>query len=249
MNREELIDIGLGLKNIKDIEVLIKEFEKWKQTILKQTDSEKRSEYKIVLHVSDSDFESKEQRRNKYVKAVDKTINILKSDSAFVNKNSENTDILVSVIQNFNIFMQNMFMFEPDKKATLKGECLKQIKINNEYDLQHIMYAVLKTVYPNARREVTQDIGSGFNRYDIVVDDINTVVEIKCTRKDHTDKKLLRELGEDAFFYKCDNLVIYVYDKNGIIKDIDNFVRALEKTKKETGKNIIVKVEQEKELL
>lgn len=42
MNREELIDIGLGLKNIKDIEVLIKEFEKWKQTILKQTDSEKR---------------------------------------------------------------------------------------------------------------------------------------------------------------------------------------------------------------
>ena len=79
MNREELIDIGLGLKNIKDIEVLIKEFEKWKQTILKQTDSEKRSEYKIVLHVSDSDFESKEQRRNKYVKAVDKTINILKS--------------------------------------------------------------------------------------------------------------------------------------------------------------------------
>ena len=56
-------------------------------------------------------------------------------------------------------------------------------------------------------------------------------------------------MGEDAFFYKCDNLVIYVYDKNGIIKDIDNFVRALEKTKKETGKNIIVKVEQEKELL
>lgn len=25
--------------------------------------------------------------------------------------------------------------------------------------------------------------------------------EIKCTRKDHSENKLFRELGEDAFFY------------------------------------------------
>ena len=45
-----------------------------------------------------------------------------------------------------------------------------------------------------------------------------------------------------------DNKIVNIIIENGIIKDIDNFVRALEKTKKETGKNIIVKVEQEKEL-
>lgn len=242
MNREDIISIGLGLKDEKNIEVLAKAYEDWRNVVLEKCESDKRADYKITLHVSDSVFESKEQRIKNYQTAIDKTLALLRND----NKSAKEVE---SVIENFNLFLQNMFAIELDKKATLKKECLEQIKINNEYDVQHIMYAVIKVIYPNARREVTQDIGYGFDRYDIVIDDIDTVIEIKCTRKDHTDKKLFRELGEDAFFYKCSNLIIYVYDKSTVIKDVDNFTRTLEKNKDEAGKNIRVIVDQAKKLI
>ncbi len=242
MNREDIISIGLGLKDEKNIEVLVKEYEDWRNVVLEKCEPDCRAEYKITLHVPDSVFESKEQRIKNYQTAIDKTLALLR-------KNNKSAIELESVIANFNLFLQNMFAIEPDKRATLEKECLERIKINNEYDVQHIMYAVIKAIYPNARREVTQDIGYGFDRYDIVVDEIDTVIEIKCTRKDHTDKKLLRELGEDAFFYRCSNLIIYVYDKSAVIKDIDNFARALEKNKDEAGKNIHIIVDQAKELI
>ena len=56
-------------------------------------------------------------------------------------------------------------------------------------------------------------------------------------------------MGEDAFFYKCEKLIMYVYDKHNIIHDIDNFVRALEKNKGSAGKNIKVYVEQNRKLI
>lgn len=243
MNKEDIISIGLGLKGEKNIEVLAKEYEDWRNVVLEKCEPDCRADYKITLHVPDSVFESKEQKIKYYQSAIDKTLALLKNDD------NRSAKVVETVIEHFNLFLQNMFAIEPDKKATLKKQCLEQIKINNEYDVQHIMYAVIKTIYPNARREVTQDIGYGFDRYDIVIDEIDTVIEIKCTRKDHTDKKLLRELGEDAFFYKCSNLIIYVYDKSKVIKDIDNFTRALEKNNDEAGKNIRVIIDQAKVLI
>ena len=50
-------------------------------------------------------------------------------------------------------------------------------------------------------------------------------------------------------FYKCEKLIMYVYDKHNIIHDIDNFVRALEKNKGSAGKNIKVYVEQNRKLI
>lgn len=80
-------------------------------------------------------------------------------------------------------------------------------------------------------------------------EEVDAIIEIKCTGKNHTEKKIFRELGEDAFFYKCEKLIMYVYDKHNIIHDIDNFVRALEKNKGSAGKNIKVYVEQNRKLI
>ena len=111
------------------------------------------------------------------------------------------------------------------------------------------MYAVIKALYPSARREVNQDTGYGTVRYDIVIEEIDTVIEIKCTRKDHTDSKLCRELGEDGYFYKCSRLLIYVYDKYQKIADVGNFIKALERTRETAGKNVKVFIEQVRELI
>ena len=61
--------------------------------------------------------------------------------------------------------------------------------------------------------------------------------------------RLFRELGEDAFFYQCQRLIIYVYDKQHIIHDVDNFVKALEREEGEAGKKVRVYVEQGIELI
>ena len=60
---------------------------------------------------------------------------------------------------------------------------------------------------------------------------------------------MFRELGEDAFFYKCSKLIMYVYDKENVIGDVDNFVKALERDKETAGKEIKVYVEQMKQLI
>lgn len=69
---------------------------------------------------------------------------------------------------------------------------------------------IIKASYPSARREVNQDTGYGTVRYDIVIQEIDTVIEIKCTRKDHSASKLCRELGEYGYFYKCSRLIMYM---------------------------------------
>ena len=44
-------------------------------------------------------------------------------------------------------------------------------------------------------------------------------------------------------------LIIYVYDKQHVIHDVDNFIRALERDKETSGKEVRVYVEQIKELI
>ncbi len=111
------------------------------------------------------------------------------------------------------------------------------------------MYAVVKALYPSARREVNQDTGYSTVRFDIVIEEIDTVIELKCTKADYSEKKLYRELGEDGYFYKSSNLLIYVYDKHCKISDVNNFVKALERTKETAGKNVKVYVEKTKKLI
>lgn len=56
------------------------------------------------------------------------------------------------------------------------------MKIKNEYDVQHLLYACIKLLYPMARIEVNEDTGYGTVRTDIFLDS-ERVIEIKCTRK------------------------------------------------------------------
>lgn len=164
-------------------------------------------------------------------------------------KRKQKVDALETIVKNFGLYLQNMFSVLPENRATLKKEVLEQIVLNNEYDVQHMMYAVIKALYPSARREVNQDIRYGTDRYDIFIEETDTVIEIKCTRKDHSENKLFRELGEDAFFYRCSKLIIYVYDKQHVIHDVDNFIKALKRDKDAAGKEVRVYVEQVNELI
>lgn len=247
MNREQIIHIGSEIGKISELSELIEKYEDWKAEVLLYAADNNLSveQYRILLHAVNVPYESKEEKIDKYHTCIKKTIRYLQKEE----RKKQEIDPLETVVKNFGLYLQNMFSAMPENRATLKKEVLEQIVLNNEYDVQHTMYAVVKALYPSARREVNQDIGYGTDRYDILIEEADTVIEIKCTRKDHSDNKLFRELGEDAFFYQCSKLIIYVYDKHHVIRDVNNFIKALERDKETAGKEVKVYVEQVKELL
>lgn len=248
MNKKVLYENASKLKELKDIQKLETEYDNWKNAVLQYAADHKLEveQYRVMLHVVNVPFESKEETLRKYYSCIEKVINYMRMEDI---RNSYMKGTLENLICNFGLYLQTMFFTEPSKHMSFQKADLDKIVINNEYDIQHILYAVVKSAYPTARREVYQDIGYAADRSDIRIDEIDTIIELKCTRKGVSEKDLFRQLGEDAFFYKCSNLIIYVYDKENVIKDVTNFIRALQRNEEEAGKEIRVYVEQAKNLL
>lgn len=250
MNKIEIVTGAQDICEICELSKLKEAFETWKWNVLEAVKENQtlKDRCRMQLQVQENCLESDKMQIEKYRTCIEKTLAILENaeNQSF---NVKNCTALETIIDNFGLYITYMFRTKPENKATLCEEVLEKIEINNEYDVQHMMYAVLKALYPTARREVNQDNGYGANRFDIKIDEIDTVVEIKCTRDDHTEKRLYKELGEDAFFYKCSNLIIYVYDKKNVIKDVINFKKALSRDVKSAGKQVNVYIEQAKNII
>jgi hypothetical protein len=122
--------------------------------------------------------------------------------------------------------------------AKLKNVDLRRIQIGNEYDVQRILYALIRPIFPEARMEVTEDAGYKSVRYDIYLDDFNLAVEVKCTRANMTERNLTEELGADAFHYKTEHLLLFIYDKEGIVVNTDAFKKSFKRDRSKFGKNI-----------
>ena len=113
-------------------------------------------------------------------------------------------------------------------------------KIKNEYDIQHILYALLRTVFPETRKEVNGDNGYSGTRADLYLETYDIIIEIKCTRSSMSVKQLTEELGSDAFHYKTKNLYLFIYDKEDIIKNPEAYQNAFQRDYEKDGKNVQV---------
>ena len=122
-------------------------------------------------------------------------------------------------LRNFNLFLEAFTEIQPDKRASITSEKLNEVKVENEYDLQHLLYAVIKPLYPDTRREVSNDSGVGTVRGDIIIPSVNAIIEAKCTRKSISLKKITEEIEADIVHYNADYIFFYIYDKEKIIKD------------------------------
>lgn len=91
------------------------------------------------------------------------------------------------------------------------------IEIEDEYDVQYLVHAVLRLNFDDIREEDAVPSYAGKNsRVDFLLKDEKIVVEIKKTRKGLADKELGSELIEDIARYKnhpdCKVLVCFIYD-------------------------------------
>ncbi len=132
-------------------------------------------------------------------------------------------------LTHFYFFLEAFREVMPHKSATIKTETLRAVKIINEYDLQHLLYAALRPLWRDIRCEVVQDTGYASVRVDLIIESAETAIEVKCTRKTLSIKELTEQIAADIYHYNQKYVFVFVYDKDKAIKDRGAFERAYSK--------------------
>lgn len=141
-----------------------------------------------------------------------------------------------------------MYQADVHGNGNIKKDVLDQIQLVNEYDVQRVLYSLIRPIFPESRLEVVDDAGYSSVRYDIVLNKYDIVIEVKCTRQSMRERSLTEELAADGFHYNCDHLFMFIYDKIKLIKNVDAFVDSYTKSKQQVGKTIETFVIQEVKL-
>lgn len=150
---------------------------------------------------------------------------------------------LLEILNNFYLFLECLIERKPHKSGGIQQEQLISLKIKNEYDVQHLLYAYIKPLYPLARTEVSENTGYGTVRTDIYLDSEH-VIEVKCSGKNMRLKKLVEELEADMVHYNAKSIYFFIYDKEKIIENPMVFQKSYEGKIK--GKEIYIIIHQPK---
>lgn len=120
------------------------------------------------------------------------------------------------------------------------------IDVNDEYDVQDLLYALLKLYFDDVRKEeYSPSYAGGASRVDFLLKKEETVIEVKKTRQDLRDKRLGEELIVDAARYKahpdCKRLICFVYDPDGRINNPSGIETDLNSHTDNFKVNIVIK--------
>ncbi len=120
------------------------------------------------------------------------------------------------------------------KQLEFRHEDRSSITIEDEYDVQDLLYALLRLHFLDVRpEEVAPSFAGRSARMDFLLKNEKIVVETKMTRTNLRDKEIGDELLQDVVRYKnhpdCSLLVCLIYDPHGLIKNPGGLVSDLEK--------------------
>ncbi len=210
------------------------------RTFLKTLDSSPQSlmeleqrAYYVINEYSDKETrDNLDSARNRVIAYLEQIITDSPAD-----------DRLLTILENYYLFLEALLERPPHRRGGIKKEHLSGLKIQNEYDVQHLLYAYLKPIYPLARAEVSEDTGYGTVRTDIFLDSQH-VIEVKCTRGSMPQKKLIEELEADMVHYHAEHIYFFIYDKEKIIENPQLFRKIYETKVK--GKRIHIVIHQPK---
>jgi hypothetical protein len=97
-------------------------------------------------------------------------------------------------------------------------------KIEDEYDLQDLMWTILQPLFPKIKDEdPTPKHGGKSSRTDFYIPELKTILELKHIRKDSDAKKLQKQLSDDLMQYskrqEAEYLIFYVLIENNVVFD------------------------------
>ena len=130
---------------------------------------------------------SEEATKEKMLASREKVLNFLDRLVQTEEKNIR-LETVEKYLENFYLFLEALTEYTPDKRGGAQKEDWQKMKVCNEYDLQHLLYAVLKPLYPGIRKEVALDSGIGMVRADIEIPELEMILEVKYTRESMTLK-------------------------------------------------------------
>lgn len=110
------------------------------------------------------------------------------------------------------------------RQLRIRHDNRQTIEINDEYDVQDLLHALLLIHFDDVRAEEwTPSYAGGSSRMDFFINDENIVIETKMTRDSLKDKKIGDELIIDidrySTFPNCEKLYCFVYDSKEHIKN------------------------------
>lgn len=157
-------------------------------------------------------------------------------------KNLSGKDLILEILENFENSVKKItevsFRYGKDKQNR------NLIAIKDEYDVQDLLYVILKAVFPGMKYEDdTSNYGGSAKRLDFYLKEDGVIIEVKQINT-ADDKKYTKQMKEDLQSYHVVNvlkdIIFFIYAPNAI-QDINNF-KELEGVQTIQGKTFNVKV-------
>jgi hypothetical protein len=138
---------------------------------------------------------------------------------SYINKSSE--DVIRDILNNFTNSVQRI------SKDRRKGHNV--FPINDEYDLQDILYVIFKSIFSNMKDEdPIPKIGGKSTKTDFIFREDNILLEVKMIKEtDVNEFKFIDQLKIDfESYHQCqwlNKLFCFVYDPYKRTQDVSNF--------------------------
>lgn len=153
--------------------------------------------------------------------------------------NLDSNDLINHILNNFSNSIQ--------KITKNRRKHHTNFSLNDEYDVQDILYVILKSVFPNLRDEdPIPKVGAKSTKIDLILRDENILIEVKMLKEsDPNETQFIEQLKIDIeSYHQCawlDKLFCFVYDPHRKTRDVSNFYD-LNGTREKNGHKFDVEV-------
>lgn len=221
---ERVVSFYQNLKNNKQKYVFTLCFPKLKGFF--KTDIQKMAEdkqiYEYLCDMSSGDFQICPEINENDIDVFDLILvkKIINKDKIFNIYENSIADSISHMLSNFSNSIIKITKDRYNKRPA--------ILIENEYDVQDILFSFFKFYFNDAVRENPLQKKAGSNSIiDICFPERKIYIEIKMLKeKDKNEKEIIDQLKKDMFDYDQKDvakLIIFIYDPFKKIKDKDNF--------------------------
>ena len=253
--------MGIFLLNNKDINMEEDLIEKYQKSTLEN----KYLIYKIypqILERLKKDVENVNDAKGLVIKSIlDMNVELIESEIylEFISK-AENINDLIIMEDLYKKMIISDIQFHDEPKDiiinilkefsnSIKRITLKRRKdhdkfiIKDEYDVQDLLYVILKSMFPKMlQEENTPQVGGKTERTDFMFKEFGIILEIKMIKEsDKDEKEFVKQIKVDIESYYRENpkyIIFFIYDPQKKTINNNNFydLQSIIKKEDETGK-------------
>ena len=179
------------------------------------------------------------KKSDRYLNLIGTVLEELKIEESMREEKDENVEErLFRILNRFHRFVKQL-------KRRQGKSTIPIIEVQNEYDVQDLLHALLKLEFDDVRaEEYTPSYAGSNSRMDFLLKKEEIVVEVKKTSKNLKDKEIGVQLNDDIAKYKthpnCKILYCFIYDPQELISNPDGLQNDLSQEKEEFKIKVII---------